>query len=324
MGWALISMNIRVGETCAAPGEKKRGILNVPGDHDPEYNPEYCIVNGVNPGKHMVVFGGTHGTEFASIEAVTRFIEALDPAEMSGSVVAVPVANIPQFKHRTQFTSPVDDLNLNAVFPGKSDGSFTERLAFALSELIRGSYAFIDCHGGDINEDIRGFVVAAHGSDPDLNTRALELAQCYNTGFIHFFPADPGLTISAQNLYGIPSIMPEAGTPFPVLEEAVMFHVDGLMNVLRYLEILPGEMVRYQSFVSPERVKLYSEFEGVWDCFVELNQHVEAGEPLGVVKNVFGEVLEIIEAPQDGIIGMKRCYYSVQKDEMLVVVSTRP
>lgn len=315
---------IRVGEVAAAPGEKKRGVLIVPGDHEKEYNPRLCIVNGEKPGKKVVVFGGSHGTEYASIEAVTRFIEALDPSVMNGSVIAVPVANLPQFRHRTQFTSPVDGLNLNAVFPGKPDGSFTERLAYSLFELIRGCDAFIDCHGGDLNEDILGFVVAAHGDDPMLDAISLELAQCYNTGFIHVFPAENGLSISAQNLLGVPSIMPEAGTPFPLREEAVVFHVEGLMNLLRYLGVLEGEVVRYQSFVSPERVKLYSGYDGVWDCYVELNQRVKSGEPVGAVKNLFGDILETIKAPEDGIICMKRCYYSVQKDEMLVVLSTFP
>ena len=115
--------------------------------------------------------------------------------------------------------------------------------------------------------------------------------------------------------------MPEAGTPFPVREESVLFHVEGLMNVLRYLEIIEGEIVRYQSFVSPERIKLYSSNDGVWESYVELNQRVEKDEPLGAVKNSFGDVLEVVRAPERGIIGMKRCYYSVKNGEMLVVLS---
>ncbi len=313
---------IWVGDIAAAPGEKKRGVLKIPGNHEPEYNPGFCIVNGVRPGKKAVVIGGVHGTEYASIEALTRITDALDPSEMAGSVIAVPVANIPQFKHRTQFISPVDGLNLNAVFPGKPEGSFTERLAYKLFEVIRGCDAFIDCHGGDLNEDIRGFVVAAKGTDPELNTVSLALAQCYNTELIHRFPAEPGLSIYAQNLLGVSSIMPEAGTPFPIREEAVMFHVEGLMNVLRYLGVISGEVRRYQSFVSPERIKLYSSHDGIWESYVELNQRVEQGEPLGAVKNHYGDILEFLKAPERGIIGMKRCYYSVRKDEMLVVLST--
>ena len=313
---------IRVGEIVAEPGEKKRGTISVPGHHEEEYNPGFVVVNGAKLGKTLVVTGGVHGTEFAGVKAVTRFMNLLDPSAMSGSVIAVPVANVPQFKARTQFISPVDGLNLNDSFPGNKDGSFTERLAYALFDVIRLGDAYIDCHGGDINEDILGFVVAAEGSDPALNNASLELAQCFETGFIHRFPAEPGLSISAQELLGIPSVMPEAGTPFPVREASVRFHVEGLMNVLRYLEIIEGEVIRYQSFVSPERIKLYSGHNGVWESYVELNQRVEKEEPLGAVKNHFGDVLEVVKAPQRGIIGMKRCYYSVKNGEMLVVLST--
>jgi uncharacterized protein len=313
---------IRVGDIAAAPGEKKHGTITIPGNHDPEYNPKIIIVNGVKTGKTLVITGGVHGTEFASIEAVTRFANMRDPSVMSGSVIAIPVANVPQFRERTQFVCPVDGLNLNDAFPGEKNGSFTARLAYALFEIIRLGDAYIDCHGGDINEDILGFVVAAEGTDPVLNQASLELAQCYNTGFIHRFTAEPGLSISAQELLRIPSIMPEAGTPFPIREESVLFHVEGLMNVLRYLEILEGEIVRYQSFVSQERIKLYSKYKGVWESYVELNQRVEEDAPLGAVKNCFGDVLEVVKAPQRGIVGMKRCYYSVRKDEMLVVLST--
>jgi hypothetical protein len=246
----------------------------------------------------------------------------LDPFKMKGSVIAIPITNMPQFRERTQFVCPVDGLNLNDSFPGKVDGSFTERLAYALFKVIKLGDAYVDCHGGDINEEILGFVVAAVGDAPMLNNTALELAQCFNTGFIHCFPAEPGLSISAQNLLGVPSIMPEAGTPFPISEECIDFHVEGLMNVLRYLEIIEGDIVRYQSFVSPERVKLHSKNNGVWNCYVELNQRVEKDELIGAVKNQYGDILEEIKAPESGIIGMKRCYYSVKKDEMLVVLST--
>ena len=142
---------IRVGDIVAAPGEKKRGTLTVPGSHDPDYNPKIIIVNGAKTGKTLVITGGVHGTEFASIEAVTRFANMLDPSVMSGAVIVVPVANVPQFRERTQFVSPVDGLNLNDSFPGKRDGSFTERLAYALFDVIRLGDVYIDCHGGDIN-----------------------------------------------------------------------------------------------------------------------------------------------------------------------------
>lgn len=282
------------------------------------------MIKGGKPGKVIGLLGGTHGTEFASIEAVTRVINKLKPDEMKGTVIAIPVLNVAQFEERTQFINPVDNLNLNSVFPGKEDGSFSERLAFTLfSEIVSKCDVLIDCHGGDINEDLRGFVVASDSGNPELNQKSLDLASCYDTKLVHVFPsAVPGMTNSAQVIYDIPCIMPEAGTPYPILHRDVMFHVDGFFNVLIYLDVLEGEFIPYNQVVSSQRLKLHSNLDGVWDCYVELEDEVEAGVVLGVVRNVFGDVLENVVAPFDGIVSMKRCYYSVKVDELLIVLSS--
>ncbi len=313
-----------VCEVSASPGQKIKGILTVPGDHDPRYNPPICVINGVKPGKTVVLLGGTHGTEYASIEAVIRIIGMLDPNEMSGAVIAVPVLNVAQFEERTPFVSPVDNLNLNIIFPGRADGSFSERLAYTLfSEAVSKSDSLVDCHGGDINEDLKGFVVASDSGDETLNCVSLGMAACYNTGLVHVFPStDPGMTNSAQLLYGVPSIMPEAGTPFPILEDAISFHVDGFLNVLKYMGVLKGDPTTYGHVVSSERLKLLSEATGIWACMVELDQKVSRGDFLGVVKDLYGETVQTLTAPIDGIVSMKRCYYSVKEDELLVVLSS--
>lgn len=305
------------------PCEKKRGFLTVPGDHDPRFNPSLCIINGRHPGKTVVVLGGTHGTEYSSIEAVIRIIKELDPNEMRGTVIAVPILNLAQFEERTQFINPLDDLNLNSVFPGSEYGSFTERLAYSLfKEIVSKSDALVDCHGGDINEDLRGFVVASDSGDAKLNQTSLEMSSCFDTSLVHVFPSTvPGMTNSAQKIYGIPCIQPEAGTPFPVTEEDIMFHFEGILNVLRYFGVLEGEPAVYDQLVSPDRLKLFSEYYGVWDCDVELNQMVKEGDLLGYVKDHFGEPIQTVTAPIDGIVSMRRCFYSVKKDELLLVLS---
>lgn len=313
-----------IGELLTSPGQKIRGALVITGDHDPRYNPRFTVVNGVHPGKIVTLLGSTHGTEYASIDAVSRVIDALDPSEMSGVVVAVPVLNVPQFEARTQFTGPLDNVNLNDVFPGNPDGSFTMRLANKVfEEFVSRSDAMIDCHGGDVNEDIRGFVVASSGGGKELEQTSLAMASCFNTALVHVFPSEvPGMSNSAQTIYGIPCIQPEAGTPFPVREEAVTFHVDGVLNVLRYLGVLEGEPTTYNQLVSPRRLKLRSESSGSWHSHVELDQRVMAGDKLGVVTNHYGDVVQALLAPEPGIVSMKRCYYSVTERELLVVVST--
>jgi uncharacterized protein len=304
----------------ARPGEKSMGFLDV---GDERYSVPIAIIHGISAGRTLGLIGGTHGTEFASIEAVTRIIGALDPSEMSGTVLAVPILNRAQFEARQQFTSPVDGLNLNGVFPGDSKGSLTERIAhIAFEEVASRCDALVDCHGGDVDEDIRGFVVAAEGSDASLNSEALVLAQCFPCGLTHIFPAGGGASLSAQNIYGVPTIMPEAGTPCPVGEEAVNFHYEGVMNVLRHMSIIPGKPKYSTQRISRKRLRVLSTVDGTWHSSLRIDDEVNSGDEIGVVKDLFGKPIQVAKAPEAGIVSMARCFYSVKKRETLVVVSS--
>ncbi|MBE0632973.1 succinylglutamate desuccinylase/aspartoacylase family protein, partial [Candidatus Bathyarchaeota archaeon] len=235
------------------------------------------------------------------------------------------VLNLPQFLEHTQFTSPVDGLKMNSEFPGAPDGSLTQRIEHKIfTEIVSKSDALIDCHGGDINEDIAGFVVASSSGNHELDKISLEMATCYPTALVHVFPSEPqGMSNSAQHLIGIPCIQLEAGTPYPIREEAVQFHIEGTLNVLKYLQMLPGEPKRnLNQLISPKRLKLFSEHNGVWNSRCQLDQSVKKGDVLGFIKNYYGDIIQTIRASADGIISMTRCYYAIKQEELLLVVST--
>jgi uncharacterized protein len=313
------AVRVSVGGVTAAPGEKSTGFIDV---GDDRYSIPVAVINGVLPGKTLGLFGGTHGTEFASIEAVTQVIRSLDPAVMRGVVLIVPLLNRAQFEKRMQYTSPVDKLNLNSVFPGDASGSLTQRVAHAAFEnIVPKCDALVDCHGGDIDEDIRGFVVAAEGKNSKINAEALVLASCFPCDLTHIFPASGGASLTAQSIYGIPCIMPEAGTPYPVREEEVRFHYEGVTNVLRYMHIIGGEPKLRTPRVSRKRLRLLAVKSGAWHPSVELDDEVKKGAEIGRVTDLFGNVVQVARSPEAGVVGMKRCFYSVAKGETLAVVS---
>jgi predicted deacylase len=310
---------LSLGSVSAAPGKKSIGFIDV---GDDRYRIPIVVINGASPGATLGLLGGTHGTEFASIEAVTRVIGSLDPSMMRGAVLAVPVLNRAQFEMRTPYTSPIDGLNLNGVFPGDPNGTLTMRIAHAAFVGIASRCdALVDCHGGDVDEDIKGFVVAAEGKDVAVNAESLALASCFPCGLVHVFPASDGMSLSAQNFYGIPCIMPEAGTPFPVKEEAISFHFDGVMNTLRYMGILDGESKRWVQRVSKRRLRVLASESGAWHPSVELDDEVKTGDKLGKVTDLFGNVVQVAKAPERGVVGMTRCFYSVNLGETLAIIS---
>ena len=123
----------------------------------------YVAVNGASPGPAVLVTGGIHGSEYASIDAVVRLGASLDPHSVKGQVLCLPIMNPSAFWERTAYVSPVDNLNLNRVFPGKPKGSFTERLAHHfVQRAIRHADAYIDMHGGDVPEALARLIHGGH------------------------------------------------------------------------------------------------------------------------------------------------------------------
>ena len=243
---------------------------------------------------------------------------------MRGTVLAVPVLNGPQFEHKTQFLSPFDQLNLNRVFPGDKEGTLSQRIAYTVYEnVFKRCDALMDCHGGDVNEDIKGFVIAGKGDDEEVNRVALDMARCFPTRFINLFPVAPnGMIMCAQSRLGIPCIISEAGTPFPVREDETEFHYRGIMNVLRYFGVIQGKPKLVEPVMSSGGTRLRAVEGGIWRPAVTTDQSVKAGDVLGMVTDLFGEVRQTVTAPGDGVVGMMRCYYSVNCGELLVSITT--
>src|SRR5579871_5875052 len=112
--------------TFPAPGGKDRRLLafDAPALEGLEW--PYFAISGAHDGPTVCLIAGIHGAEYPPIDAVMRFCGALEPAQLHGRVVGVPVVNLPAFWERTPFVCPSDGKNPNRVFPGKPDGTFSE------------------------------------------------------------------------------------------------------------------------------------------------------------------------------------------------------
>ena len=106
-------------------------------------------------GKTLVITAGVHGCEYVGIEAAKRMAEFLDPMELAGNVILIPRKQMRIFDGRKQVVPEDEKKNLNRVFPGKSNGTISERIAYTMEEYIYPCVDFlIDLHSGDSNEDL--------------------------------------------------------------------------------------------------------------------------------------------------------------------------
>src|SRR6266487_5272808 len=106
-----------VGTASAAPGQKSTGYLEVPAAIDAATNIPVVVVNGAKPGKVLALVSGAHGTEYASIIAIEKLISDLDPAQVTGTVILVPLVNVPSFEQKVPHVNPVDGKSMNRFYP---------------------------------------------------------------------------------------------------------------------------------------------------------------------------------------------------------------
>jgi len=276
---------------------------------------------GSGDGPHVALIGGIHGCEYSSIAAVTRFMSDLDTGELAGSITAVPVVSMQSFERRSAFVVPEDGKNLNRSFPGTYDGTYTDALARGIfEELIAPADVLIDLHGGDLVEALEPFAI--YDASP-VEDRARELAVAF--GLPYVVREEPtgglaGMTCSAAAGAGIPAIIAEAGGFGQLEEAAVTMLVEGVGNALRSLEMLPGP-------VRPPRedMRLVGAFDwlrcrgaGWWEAAVGVGAEVAAGDVLGRVKNLWGDVLEEIRAPREGVVLFLTTSAAVSDDGLLL------
>ena len=276
---------------------------------------------GERGGPHVALIAGVHGCEYSSTAAVIRFMNELETSELSGSVTAVPVVSMQSFERRSPFVVPEDGKNLNRCFPGTYDGTYTEALARSIfDELIAPADFVIDLHGGDLVEALEPFAI--YDASP-VEERARALAVAF--GLPYVVREDPqdglaGMTCSAAARAGIPAIIAEAGGCGQLEPEAVELLVEGTRNAFRSLEMLPGP-------VRPPRadLRLVGAFDwlrcrsaGFWESAVAAGDEVAAGQALGRVTSLHGDVQEEIRAPREGVVLFLTTSAAVSDDGLLL------
>jgi len=264
------------------------------------------VARGAKDGPRLSLIGGIHGCEYSSVAAVIRFMNELDTAELAGTITAVPVVSLESFRARSPFVVPQDGKNLNRCFPGSLEGTYAEVLARSIfDELIAPADALVDLHGGDLVEGLEPFALYDESA---VEARARSLAVAFGLRYVVRQPAEgsaiAGTTSAAAAAAGVPAIIAEAGGCGLIDEQAIGLLTSGVANVLRELGMLPGEPAppRRPLRSVARFVWLRSAGEGWWDAAVRAGDEVEAASAVGVVRNLYGDVLEEVLAPDDGVI----------------------
>jgi predicted deacylase len=187
-------------------------------------------LRGAEPGPRLGVVAGTHGDEPLTVETVRRLLSEVERLPLRGEVRAIACTNPYALQSLTRNT-PVDMANLNRVFPGDPDGTFSEQLAHAIWGQVRGCDALIDFHGSGNDSTVD--YVYMHG--------ALELARAFGCEILRDAPAHPGSLSKIATDHGIPTLVSELGGGQQRNTHYLEKGIRGGLNVLKHLDMLDGE-----------------------------------------------------------------------------------
>ena len=267
-------------------------------------------ITGAKPGPVLALIAGNHGYEYPPILALQRLRKNLDPARLAGTVIMVHVANMPSFLGRTVYFSPADGKNLNRVYPGRADGTVSERIALAITkEVIERADYVLDLHCGDGNESLRPYVYQAVTGDERMNRVTARLALAF--GIDHILidrnrPTDPSVSLYCSTTAitrGKPALTIESGQLGMTDNESVEIIVAGVHGVMRELKMTddgPAPVAR-PVYLEPA-VVLTSPETGLSYPLVERDQTIAEGTPIARITDFFGEEVAVVRSPIGGVV----------------------
>ncbi len=260
------------------------------------------VTRGAAPGPTLCVTAGIHGDEINGVEVARRVFADIDPADLAGTLIVLPAINASGFRMGSRYLP--DRRDLNRYFPGSLDGSTASIIANALfSNIILRCNALVDLHTGSFRRSNLPQIRV------DLSQKdAVELARHFGVGII-VGGAGPSRSLRREAMNaGIPAIIYEAGESLRFQPEEIARGVEGVKNVMAYLDMLEGaqhEVPKSHIFERSRWVRVPRGQGGFFFPERELDSEISPGDRLGYVVDPFTDERHDIIAPYSGhIVGM--------------------
>jgi len=304
------SVKFTVGTASAAPGEKATGYIDVPAGVDVATRIPVAVIRGVKAGPVLALVSGAHGTEYASIIALEKLIPKLDSAQITGTVIIVPLVNNASFEQKVPHVNPVDGKSMNRFYPGKQDGTQTERALWFINKLVVEQCDYlIDLHGGDLDEDLRPYSYWSKTGVEKMDAVTLGMVLAFGLDHIIIVtdrPRDPNAARyleSDATTRGKPAITAEAGYAGTVHPDDLNALMNGCLSVMRYLKMLPGAAIAVEHPVWIGKVDtVASDVGGTFYPLVRKGTYVEQGMKIGQVTDHFSNILTEFHSPAAGVV----------------------
>jgi N-alpha-acetyl-L-2,4-diaminobutyrate deacetylase len=289
--------------------------------------PIAVVRNGTGP--TALLTGGNHGDEYEGPIALFDLARTLDPGNVSGTVIIVPAMNYPAFRAGTR-TSPIDKGNMNRSYPGRPDGTVTEKIAdYFTRELLPRADFVLDFHSGGKTLDFVPFAAAHILPDKVQEAKGFDAVTAFSAPWSMRM-----LEIDAVGMYD--TTVEELGKVFVTTElggggtaraETVAIAKRGAMNVLRHAGIVGGQIerreTRWLDMPSGDCFS-FAEDEGMMETMIDLGESVAEGQVIARIHPIGRTGIAPVEirARLTGVLAARHFPGLVKPGDCVAVVGT--
>jgi predicted deacylase len=256
------------------------------------------VARGRRAGPVLGITAAIHGNELNGIPLIQRLFRHLDTAQMRGTLVGLPVLNVPALlRNQRAF---MDGADLNQIMPGKANGNVSEVYAYRLMNCIVSRFEYlVDVHTASFGRANSYYVRA--DMDAPITQR---MAMLQNAQIIVHNPPSDGTLRGAAAAAGIHAITLEIGNPNSFQKSLIRSGQNGIRNLLAHLGIAPNmiEPPEYPPVLCRRSYWVYTDSGGILLVHPEVNAHVRQGEHIATLHTIFGDPIKKYFAPEDGIV----------------------
>ncbi len=289
-----------IGEHTIMPGESRQIELPMPRLYtDTSLSIPVYVKRGKKSGPTLFVSAAIHGDELNGIETVGRLIKSKAIRNLRGTLIAVPMVNVYGVLNQSRYMP--DRRDLNRSFPGSKKGSLAGRVAnLFLQEIVSKADVGIDLHTGAIH---RSNLPQLRADLDDPETR--EMAKAFGIPVMLHADIREGSLRQCAGELGVKVLLYEAGQALRYDEFSIRAGLKGIINVMRHMGMLAkskSKGLRIEPFIARQSGWVRASESGLVNHIGQLGDHVQKGDVLAVISDPFGNQLDTIKSPTEGVV----------------------
>ena len=256
------------------------------------------VVKGQSEGPVLGINAALHGDELNGISTIFKLIDEVNPKKLKGTLVLIPISNVPGYLAKQRYFS--DAVDLNRIMPGKPKGVTSNLYAhYFTSKIISKFNYLLDLHTASYGR-VNSLYIRADLENEETRT----LAYLQNPQIIVQKFDEEGTLRGWANDNSIPAITVEIGNPSAFQHNLIDETLEGILNTMRHYDMIEGDVkdMVTDATVCDHSYWIYSNKGGIVDVLPKLADEIKKGQVIAYVYDVFGQIKEKVLADRNGVV----------------------